>query len=165
VVLGDQDCWIDEHGHFGLAMHPGREPIGTPSGRYDYFFCSSVLCLDCTAEFHAVSKPAIDYKYGPHFTVQQVNPAPPTWKEWLAIVTDIQEIQDPFDPANKISCVNALCTRCGGKLFTKDELLVRVKGRDRLSCRHYPPVSESEDVAACPKCKAAPLEYKTYFMY
>ncbi|MEX2681644.1 MAG: hypothetical protein Q6373_008590 [Candidatus Sigynarchaeota archaeon] len=165
VVLGDEDCWVDEHGHFGLAMHPNREPIGTPSGRYDYFFSKRVLCANCGAEFHAVLKEAIERVFGPGFTMQHVNPAPPTWKEWLAILVEFKEMQDPFDPNHHVSYMDERCPRCGGKLFTSDELLTRVKGREHIRSFNYPPVSESDDVPTCPMCKASPLEYKSSFIY
>ncbi|MBN2151939.1 MAG: hypothetical protein JW839_10860 [Candidatus Lokiarchaeota archaeon] len=165
VVLGDEDCWVDEHGGFGLAIHPGREPIGSPGGRYDYFHCTAVLCLDCGAEFHAVNVEAIERVYGPGFTVQRVNPAPPTWKEWLAVAAEFHHIQDPFQPKGHISCVGTRCPRCGGRLFTKDELLLRANGRERMESRGYPPIAGSDDVAICPRCKASPLEYRAYFMY
>jgi hypothetical protein len=166
VILGDVDSWVDECGNFGYSMHPGREAIGNPQGRFEFFFCTMVLCLGCTREFNILRKPSIDHYYGPQFSVQYRNRAPPPLKEErLVLVANFVELPDSFNPSRTVPHVALSCPECGDYLHTKDELLLHVKGRERASYQHYPPIEKGEDLMMCPACKAAVLEYKGMSIY
>ncbi len=160
VILGDCDSWVDEHGHFGIAMHPGREPIGSPVGRFEFFFCTTVLCGECAAVYHVISKEAIERAFGSGFQVKPFHIVPGQRDLLLALVSEKRGEHISKNPYATTWTFDVPCPKCGKELFTKEILLVRSMGREKNKYYGFAPVKEGDAVITCPRCKAGTIEYK-----
>ncbi len=152
------DCWVDEGGHFGHALHPGYEPIGKPVGKWTRAFYDATICSGCGVQFTLVT----GIHDWPLIPVQR----PENEKRPIRLLKEDDityfhdEQQDYYYHVYSIPCPD-----CGNALRGGSDILLHAWQRETVKRHGLPALPlDSTDAFTCPRCKAGEWAITSWFV-